>query len=75
MIHWMDVYRLGMSAKDAQFHVCAHSSKKYKSHQHVPECLACQFEVDYEVSYLISLRNIPYIVIRHKSRKFYLSQF
>ena len=44
MYHWMDAYRNGLSACDAQFKVKEFSSKKYSSHQQVPESLARQFD-------------------------------
>ena len=44
MARWMDAYRRGMTAKNAQFYVRTYSSKGYKSHRRVPEHLACQFD-------------------------------
>ncbi|KAH9913736.1 uncharacterized protein B0H18DRAFT_1087984 [Fomitopsis serialis] len=44
MIRWMELYRLGMGAKDAQLHIKQFSSRQYKSHRRVPESLACQFD-------------------------------
>lgn len=44
MVRWMDPYRMGLTAKDAQFQVRMYSSKKYKSHRRVPERLARQFD-------------------------------
>ncbi|KAJ3747056.1 hypothetical protein DFH05DRAFT_1377744, partial [Lentinula detonsa] len=44
MVRWMEAYRSGMDAKEAQFQVRAFSSKKYKSHRRVPESLAQQFD-------------------------------
>ena len=44
MVCLMDAYCMGLTAKDAQFHVRMYSSKKYKSHRRVPERLACQFD-------------------------------
>ena len=40
MYRWMDAYRNGLSARDAQFKVKEFSSKKYSSHRRVPESLA-----------------------------------
>ena len=37
MVQWMEAYRSGLGAKEAQFHVKAFSSKLYKSHCCVPE--------------------------------------
>jgi hypothetical protein len=48
MIRWMDAYRLGMGAKDAQMNVKKFSSHVYTSHRCIPETLACQFDaIDY----------------------------
>jgi hypothetical protein len=44
MVRWMDAYRLGLGAKDAQFRVRQFSSKRYASHRRVPETLARQFD-------------------------------
>ncbi|KAF9456185.1 hypothetical protein BDZ94DRAFT_1144265, partial [Collybia nuda] len=44
MIRWMDAYRSGLGAKEAQNQVRAFSSKKYKSHRRIPETLARQFD-------------------------------
>lgn len=44
MIWWMDAYRGGLSAKDAQFQVKQFSSKRYTSHRRVPETLARQLD-------------------------------
>jgi len=44
MYRWMDAYRTGLSARDAQFKVKQFSSKKYTSHRRVPESLAKQFD-------------------------------
>ncbi len=44
MIRWMDAYRSGLDAKDAQFQVQKFSSRKYKSHRRVPETLARQLD-------------------------------
>ena len=44
MYRWMDAYRGGLSARDAQFKVKAFSSRKYTSHRRVPESLARQFD-------------------------------
>lgn len=44
MVRWMDAYREGLGAKDAQFKVKQFSSHKYASHRRVPETLACQFD-------------------------------
>jgi hypothetical protein len=44
MIRWMEAYRSGLTAKDAQFQVKAFSSRQYKSHRRVPERLARYFD-------------------------------
>jgi len=44
LICWMDAYWAGLNMKDAQFQVQAFSSRKYTSHQHVPERLARYFD-------------------------------
>lgn len=44
MIRWMEAYRTGLNAKDAQFEVQKFSSRRYKSHRRVPETLAQQFD-------------------------------
>ncbi|KAF9479683.1 hypothetical protein BDN70DRAFT_982834 [Pholiota conissans] len=44
MIRWMDAYRSGLSARDAQFQVKKFSSRKYTSHRRIPESLARQFD-------------------------------
>ncbi|KAF8950398.1 hypothetical protein BDZ97DRAFT_1688047, partial [Flammula alnicola] len=44
MVRWMDSYRDGLSAKEAQFKVKQFSSKKYTSHRRVPESLARAFD-------------------------------
>ncbi|KAM6498502.1 hypothetical protein JOM56_001820, partial [Amanita muscaria] len=44
MIRWMDAYRSGLGAKDAQLRVKQFSSKVYKSHRRIPETLAQQFD-------------------------------
>ncbi|KAE9384442.1 hypothetical protein BT96DRAFT_842201, partial [Gymnopus androsaceus JB14] len=41
---WIDAYRDGLGAKDAQKRVKDFSSKKYKSHRRVPEALAHTFD-------------------------------
>ncbi|KZT03874.1 uncharacterized protein LAESUDRAFT_738041 [Laetiporus sulphureus 93-53] len=45
MFRWLNAYRTGLDAKDAQFQVRAFSSTKYKSHQRVPETVAHQLDV------------------------------
>jgi hypothetical protein len=40
MIRWMEAYRGGLNAKDAQFQVREFSSRKYKSHRRIPDTLA-----------------------------------
>jgi len=40
----MEAYEGGLGAKDAQFQVQAFSSRKYKSHRHVPETVASVVE-------------------------------
>jgi hypothetical protein len=44
MMRWIDAYRDGLNAKDAQFRVQAFSSKKYTSHRRVPERVAATFD-------------------------------
>ena len=45
MIRWMDAYRQGMGAKDAQIQVKRFGSQKYASHRHIPETVAQTFDV------------------------------
>ena len=44
MIRWMDAYRDGKSAKDAQFDVKRYGSEQYTSHCRTLEMVACQFD-------------------------------
>lgn len=44
MIRWMDAYRGGLGAKEAQFRVREFSSRRYKSHRRVPEAVARAME-------------------------------
>jgi hypothetical protein len=44
MVRWMDAYRSGLQAKDAEMQVKAFSSKKYQSHRRVPEAVARLFD-------------------------------
>jgi hypothetical protein len=44
MMWWIDAYRHGLNAKDAQLHVQTFSSKKYRSHCRVPERVAAAFD-------------------------------
>jgi hypothetical protein len=44
MIWWMEAYRGGLGAKDAQIKVKEFSSKLYTSHRRIPETLACQLD-------------------------------
>ncbi|KAF8226135.1 hypothetical protein L208DRAFT_1502324 [Tricholoma matsutake] len=44
MIRWMEAYWSGLGAKAAQFQVREFNSKQYKSHRHVPEMIAHQFD-------------------------------
>jgi hypothetical protein len=44
MIRWMEAYRSGLGAKDAQAQVTKFSSRMYKSHRRVGETLARQFD-------------------------------
>jgi hypothetical protein len=44
VIRWMEAYRSGLSAKDAQVQVKAFSSYKYRSHRRIPESLAKFFD-------------------------------
>jgi hypothetical protein len=41
---WMEAYQSGMSAKEVQTHVQLYSSKKYKSHRHIPEWVAAAMD-------------------------------
>jgi predicted transcriptional regulator len=41
---WMEAYRSGLNAKDAQIQVKSFSSYKYKSHRRIPESLAKLFD-------------------------------
>ncbi|KAF9497317.1 hypothetical protein BDN71DRAFT_1388121, partial [Pleurotus eryngii] len=41
---WMDAYRGGLEAKNAQFQVRKFSSRTYKSHCHIPERLVQLFD-------------------------------
>jgi len=43
-MRWMDAYRADLNAKDAQLRVQAFSSKKYTSHQRVPDRVAAAFD-------------------------------
>ena len=40
MKRWMEAYRTGLGARDAQFQVQAFSSRKYKSHRRITESVA-----------------------------------
>jgi hypothetical protein len=44
MVRWMDAYRSGLGAKDAQTKVKQFSSRQYTSHRRVPETVARQFD-------------------------------
>ncbi|THH32729.1 hypothetical protein EUX98_g1481 [Antrodiella citrinella] len=44
MVRWMEAYRSGLSAKDAQFQVKAFGTKRYKSHRRIPETVATLFD-------------------------------
>ncbi|KAJ3792109.1 hypothetical protein GGU11DRAFT_819115 [Lentinula aff. detonsa] len=44
MHRWMDAYRSGLGAKEAQFQVRAFSSRKYKSHRRVSDNVAQSFD-------------------------------
>ncbi len=44
MKRWMDAYRGGLAAKEAQMQVKAFSSKCYSLHRRVPEMVAMQFD-------------------------------
>lgn len=44
MIRWMDAYRTGLGAKDAQMQVKAFSSRKYQSHHRIPENVVQQID-------------------------------
>ncbi|KAK0431882.1 uncharacterized protein EV420DRAFT_1285416 [Desarmillaria tabescens] len=44
MYRWMDAYRTGLGAKDAQAKVKQFSSRRYTFHRRVPETLARQFD-------------------------------
>ncbi|TFK46710.1 hypothetical protein OE88DRAFT_1638088, partial [Heliocybe sulcata] len=45
VVRWMEAYRDGLGAKDAQLRVRQFSSRHYTSHRRVPETLARQFDV------------------------------
>ena len=42
---WIDAYDDGLAAREAQLHVQKFSSRKYKSHQQVPESLGVQLDI------------------------------
>ncbi|KAF8224057.1 hypothetical protein L208DRAFT_1313473, partial [Tricholoma matsutake] len=44
MIWWMEAYWSGLGENAGQFQVREFSSKQYKSHRHVPETIAHQFD-------------------------------
>ncbi len=44
MKRWMEAYRSGLGAKDAQKQVKKFSSRRYTSHRRVPETLAARFD-------------------------------
>lgn len=44
MYRWMDAYRGGLGAKEAQIHVRKFSSRTYKSHRRIPEQLVQLFD-------------------------------
>jgi hypothetical protein len=44
MVRWMDAYRSGLGAKDAQFRVKQFSSKCYTSHRRIPDTVAQLFD-------------------------------
>lgn len=44
MVRWMQAYREGKDAKEAQFQVRAFSSRQYKSHRRIPETVARRFD-------------------------------
>jgi hypothetical protein len=44
MVRWMDAYRMGLGAKEAQITVRKFSSHQYTSHRRVPETVARQFD-------------------------------
>jgi hypothetical protein len=44
MMRWIDAYRDGLNAKDAQLRVQTFSSKKYRSHHRVPQRVAAAFD-------------------------------
>ncbi|KAF8991089.1 hypothetical protein BDQ17DRAFT_1255212, partial [Cyathus striatus] len=43
-IRWMEAYRSGLGAKDAQLWVKQFSSKRYSSHRRIPEGVARAFD-------------------------------
>ena len=44
MMRWLDAYKDGLNAKDAQLRVKTFSSKRYASHRRVSERLAASFD-------------------------------
>ena len=44
MIRWMEAYRNGLGAKEAQIQVREFSSRCYTSHRRIPESVAAQFD-------------------------------
>jgi hypothetical protein len=44
MIRWMEAYRSGLGAKEAQIQVKEFSSRHYTSHRCIPESIAAQFD-------------------------------
>jgi hypothetical protein len=66
MIRWMEAYRDGKSAKDAQFEVKKHGSQQYKLHRKVSESVA-------HLTDLLLIRQLlPYLVIKRPAAKFVL---
>jgi len=45
MVRWIEAYRNGLGAKEAQSQVKQFSSRQYKSHRRVPETVARQLDV------------------------------
>jgi hypothetical protein len=44
LFHWMEAYRAGLGSVQAQLQVKTFSSRKYKSHRHIPENIATLFD-------------------------------
>ncbi|KXN87108.1 hypothetical protein AN958_09196 [Leucoagaricus sp. SymC.cos] len=40
LFHWVDAYHSGLNAQEAQLHIRAFSSRRYKSHHYIPDAVA-----------------------------------